>query len=119
MSFDLTNGIDIEDVWQGPAACAPLLAAFLSAGRSFDITFTLGVQTHRPDVWLILIELDDERFAIAPKTLLAFGQSIIMSFPAARALGAPEGDIDDMQRFADLLIKTAREALTVSPHGFH
>lgn len=110
---------DFEDVWQGPGACVPMLDAFMRARGSVDVLFSLGVQTHRPGVWLILVEIEGERFAIAPPILRSFGRSLLESMKLAKRLGAPDDLVAVIREFADTLVFNAEQALELSPHGLH
>lgn len=115
----LKHTVDLEDVWQGPAACIPMLQAFMRARGTVDVSFTLGVQTHRPGKWIILIQIEDEQFAVEPANLRNFGRSMLASMKFAERMGAPPDQIAVLSEFANCLVSNAEQALSMSPHGLH
>jgi hypothetical protein len=115
----LNNPIDLEDVWQGPAAAIALLRAFMRASGTFDVLFSLGVQTHKPGEWIILIDIGGEKFAVPPAILRSFGRALLDSLQSAARMGAREEQIAPVRDFAEVMISNAEEALSLSPHGLH
>lgn len=110
---------DITDVVHGPHALTAILSAFLRARGNFDVNVSIGVETDRPDVTLVLVVINDTKAVFTPAELRIAGEAIVECIPRARAFGARESDADELRNFADILLRNADDAAAVSPHGLH
>ena len=110
---------DITDVHHGPPALTAILSAFLRARGRFDVNVSIGVETDRPDVTLVLVVINDTKAVFTPAELRHASEAIVECIPRAQTFGARQGDVDELRSFAAILLRNAEDAAAVSPHGLH
>jgi hypothetical protein len=117
MSF--TSTTDIRDVHHGPGAMTAILWAFIQAKGAFEVKVSIGIEIGHSDKVQVLVIIGDTKAIFTPDELREMAERIIEKLPLARRFGAPEADIDDLRGLAEVLIRNADTAATVSPHGLH
>ena len=117
--MNFTDITDITDVYHGPPALQAMLSAFLRARGRFDVNVSIGVETERPDVTLVLVVINDTKAVFTPRELRLASEAIVECIPRALSFGARQCDADELRSFADILLRNANDAAAVSPHGLH
>jgi hypothetical protein len=117
MSF--TSTTDIGGVHHGPGAMTAILWAFIQAKGAFEVQVSIGIEIGRSNKTQVLVMIGETKAIFTPDELREGAERIIEKLPDARRFGASERDVADLRGLAEVLIRNADTAATVSPHGLH